>query len=171
MASITHDVAAARTPSRRASSTARIADIATYWSAIGGIYLAYAFLWYYSAKEKLFDQNGHMPAPLAKAYTGHFIDSFPGVDTAWLLLGLLEAVAFIVVIASLVTGEFLPHRDKPILLAALGVSLFTFAVMTFAQNMVANFDSVASLFGYMGVTGVVFALIRFVPAFRGGNSD
>jgi hypothetical protein len=32
--------------------------------------------------------------------------------------------------------------------------------------MVANFDSVASLFTYMGVTAVIFALIRFVPPWR-----
>jgi hypothetical protein len=87
------------------------------------------------------------------------------------LLGLLEAVAFLVVVASFVTGEFLPHRSKPILLAALGVSMFTFALMTFAQNMVANFDSVASLFTYMGVTAVIFALIRYVPPFGGERAD
>jgi hypothetical protein len=154
---------------RRAISWAAVADAATYWPAIAGIYIGYGFLWFYAAKEKLFDQDGKMPAGLAKSYTGHFIDSFPGVNASWLLLGLLEAVAFLVVIASLVSGEFLPMRRKPILLAALSVSIFTFAVMTFAQNMIAEHDSVASLFTYMGVTGVVFALLRFVPQFRGGS--
>ena len=153
-------VAPAPTTRRRAITWSAVADATTYWTAIGGIYIAYGFLWFYSAKEKLFDQDGNMPAGLAKAYSGHFIDSFPGVNTAWLLLGLLEAVAFLVVVASFVTGEFLPHRSKPVLLAGLGVSMFTFALMTFAQNMVANHDSVASLFAYMGVTGVMLLLVR-----------
>jgi hypothetical protein len=159
-------VAPAPTTSRRAITWSAVTDGVTYWAGIGGIYTAYGFLWFYSAKEKLFDQDGKMPAGLAKAYTGHFIDSFPGVNTAWLLLGLLEAVAFLFVVASLVTGEFLPMRSKPILLAGLAVSMFTFALMTFAQNMVANFDSVAQLFTYLGITAVIYALIRLVPPFH-----
>jgi hypothetical protein len=151
----------------RAITWSRVTDAVTYWMAIAGVYIAYGFLWFYSAKEKLFDQNGTMPAGLAKSYSGSFIDSFPGVNTAWLLLGLLEAVALGIVVASLATGEFLPQRRKPILLAGLAVSMFTFALMSFAQNMIANFDSVASLFTYIGVTAVVFALIRYVPPFRG----
>jgi hypothetical protein len=149
-----------------AVSWSAVFDQVTYWAGIGAVYIAYGFLWYYAAKEKLFDQDANMPAGLAKAYSGTFIDSFPGVDAAWLLLGLLEAAAFLVVIASLATGEFLPQRSKPILLAAMAVSMFTFAVMAFAQNMIAEHDSVASLFTYMGVTAVIYALLRYVPPFR-----
>jgi hypothetical protein len=37
--------------------------------------------------------------------------------------------------------------------------------MTFGQNVIGNFEGVASLFTYMGVTGVVFAVIRYwLPA-------
>lgn len=140
-------------------------DAATYWAGIAAVYLSYGFLWFYSAKEKLLDQDGTMPAGLAKAYHGTIIDSTIGVNTSWLALGLLEAVAFAVVIASLLAGEFMPTRRKPILLAGLAVSMLTFAVMTFGQNVIANFEGVASLFTYMGVTGVVFAVIRYwLPA-------
>jgi hypothetical protein len=147
-------------PVTRSVSLSGVADAVTYWTAAAGIYIAYGFLWFYSAKEKLFDQDGTMPAGLAKAYSGHFIADFPGVNTSWLLLGLLEAVAFLVIVASLLAGEFLPARRKPILIAGLAISLLTFAVMTFGQNIVGNFDGVASLFSYMGVTGVVLLLVR-----------
>jgi hypothetical protein len=136
-------------------------DAATYWAGISATYLSYGFLWYYAAKEKLFDQNGHMPAGLAKAYQNTVIDNFPGVNATWLLLGLLEAVAFLAIAASLLTGEFMPTRRKPILLAGLAISMLTFAVMTFGQNLIGNFEGVASLFTYMGVTGVVYAVIRY----------
>jgi hypothetical protein len=155
------------TTRNRSISVSAIADAAGYWATLSAVYLSYGFLWFYAAKEKLFDDNGTMPAGLAKGYSGHFIASFPGVNAAWLLLGLLEAVAFLVVIASLAAGEFLPQRRKPILLAGLSVSMFVFAVMTFAQNMIGDHDSVASLFTYIGVTGVVYALFRFVPLLRG----
>ena len=74
---------------------------------------------------------------------------------------------FLAVVASLVTGEFLPQRRKPILLSGLAFSLLVFAVMTFGQNIVSNYEGVASLFTYMGVTGIVYGLLRFVPMFRG----
>jgi hypothetical protein len=158
-------------PRDRTIAWSAIADAVTYWAGIGAIYLSYGFLWYYAAKEKLFDQSANMPAGLAKAYSGSFIASFPGTDTAWLLLGLLEAVAFIVFVVSLLAGEFLPRHPKPILLASLSVSMLTFAVMTFAQNMIADHESVASLFTYMGVTAVILALVRFVPPFRGERAQ
>jgi hypothetical protein len=43
-------------------------------------------------------------------------------------------------------------------------------LMAFAQNMIADHESVASLFTYMGVTAVIFALVRFVPPFRGDRA-
>jgi hypothetical protein len=38
--------------------------------------------------------------------------------------------------------------------------------MAFAQNMIAEHESVASLFTYMGVTAVVLAVLKLVPPFR-----
>jgi hypothetical protein len=148
----------------------RLVDTGAYWAAIASVYIAYGFLWYYGFKEKLFDEDGKMPAGLAKAYDGTLIDSFPGLDTTWFLLGVLEALAFLAVVASLVTGEFLPQRRKPILLSGLAFSLLVFAVMTFGQNIVSNYEGVASLFTYMGVTAIVYGLLRFVPMFRGDTA-
>lgn len=159
-----------RTDSRdrlRSVTTSAVFDGIAYWCAIVGIYVSYGFLWYYSAKEKLFDQNGTMPAPLAKQFHGSFIASFPGVNTSWLLLGLLEAAAFVLIVASLVSGEFLAGRRKPILLSGLSLSIATFAVMTFAQDMIAGFDSVAQLFAYMTGTVVVMFLVFVMPPYRG----
>jgi hypothetical protein len=130
---------------------------APYWLVIASIYGAYGFLWYFSAKEKLIDQSGHMPAGLVKAFHGSFLASFPGVDAAWIILGVLEAVACVLFVVSLATGELLPQRRKPILVAALAFSVATFAAMTFAENTIGDFESVASLFAYMTGTVVVLA--------------
>ncbi len=104
-----------RSTSHRTVAWAAVADAVTYWSGMAAIYMSFGFLWYFAAKEKLFDQNASMPDGLAKAYDGSFLASFPGLDTAWLLLGLVEAVAFLGVVASLAAGEFLKDRAKPIL--------------------------------------------------------
>ena len=100
-------------------TTTHIADVASYWLIIAATYLTFGLLFYYSAKEKLIDNSGTMPAGLAKSFHGTFIASFPGTNTSWVLIGLLEALVFLVIAASVLTGEFLPTRHKPILLSGL----------------------------------------------------
>ena len=151
---------------RAARLESKAADAAAYWLALGGIYLTFGFLWYYSAKEKLIDGNGHMPPGLAKAFSGTFLDSFPGLDAAWITIGVLEAIAFALFAASLVTGEFLPDRRKPLLLSGLGASIFAFAAMAFANNMIANYATVATLFTYFTGTVVVIVLVLLMPPYR-----
>jgi hypothetical protein len=168
----THTAPGAAIPAHRDLTQvwSRVVDTGTYWAGIASVYIAFGFLWFYSFKEKLFDNSGHMPAALANGYQDTFISSFPGLNTTWVILGGLEALAFLAIIASLAAGEFLPQRRKPILLSGLAFSMFVFAVMTFGQNLVNNYDGVASLFTYMGVTAIVYGLLRFVPLFRGGET-
>lgn len=138
-----------------------------YWTVVAAIYLGFGFLWYYSAKEKLIDDGGTMPAGLAKGYAGSFIASFPGLNLSWVILGILEAVAFLGFVASIIAGEFLPSRRKPILTASLGVSLLTFAVLVFGQEMTGEFAGVASAFGYIGATIVTLILVQMLPPRHG----
>ncbi|MGZ4184871.1 MAG: hypothetical protein ACXVUE_23325 [Solirubrobacteraceae bacterium] len=73
-------------------------------------------LFFYSGKSKLFDQNGHAPPAIKKQFAGTFIDKVPGVDAAWVIFGVLEFAIFVLVVLSIVRGEFLPHKAKSILL-------------------------------------------------------
>lgn len=138
-----------------------------YWAIVASIYMGFGFLWYYSFKEKIFDDGGTMPAGLAKGYAGTFVDSFPGLNATWTILGIVEGIAFVGFIASILTGEFLPTRRKPILVASLGVSLITFALLIFGQEMTAEFEGVAQAFGYFGATVVTLLLVQILPPRRG----
>jgi hypothetical protein len=138
-----------------------------YWAVVAAIYMGFGFLWYYSAKEKLIDDGGVMPEGLAKGYAGSFVASFPGLNATWVILGIMEAVAFLGFIGSIVAGEFLPSRRKPILVASLGVSMLTFAVLVFGQEMVGEFEGVAEAFGYIGATVVTLLLVQMLPPRRG----
>jgi hypothetical protein len=148
------------------TARARAADIASYWLIIAGTYLTVGFLFYYSAKRVLFDQGGQMPSGLAAQYKGSFIASFPGANLSWLLIGLVMFAVFLGVVASVLAREFLPSRRKPILLGALGLSMFAYGLMVFAENMVANTDSVNSLFAYFSGTAVVIILLLVMPPYR-----
>jgi hypothetical protein len=155
---------------------ADITKVATYVTTLTGIYISVGFLFYYASYEKLITDSGIMPAPLAKLFDGSFFASVPGNNTAWFLLGLLEAVVVVLLAISLLTGEFLPQRRKPVLLAGLGVSLLAFGVMGLANNMIGNTPTVIELFTYFGVTVVVMFLIRQMSPYRpmswlGGGVD
>lgn len=145
---------------------AEIAKVATYATTLAGIYLSVAFLFYYAAHEKLITNSGTMPAPLQKMFAGSFFASVPGNNASWVLLGLLEAAIVVLLAISLLRGEFLPQRRKPILLAGLGVSLFAFGVMGLANDMIGNNATVIELFTYFGVTVVVMFLIKQMPPYR-----
>ena len=155
-------------PARAATrpAIAEIAKVATYATTLAGIYLSVGFLFYYAAKEKLFTDGGTMPAGLQKLFAGSFFASVPGDNAAWVLLGLLEASVVVLLAVSLLRGEFLPQRRKPILLAGLGVSLLAFGVMGVANDMVGNNATVIELFTYFGVTAVVMFLIKQMSPYR-----
>ncbi len=145
---------------------AGVARVATYATTLTGIYLSVGFLFYYASYEKLITDSGTMPAALQKLFAGSFFASVPGDNAAWVLLGLLEAVVVVLLAISLVRGEFLPQRRKPILLAGLGVSLLAFGVMGLANNMIGNNATVIELFTYFGLTIVVMFLIRQMSPYR-----
>jgi hypothetical protein len=150
----------------REGTITHIADRASYWLISAGIYLTFGLLFYYSAKEKLIDNGGTMPAGLAKTFNGTFVASFPGTNTSWVLIGLLEALVFIVIAASVLTGEFLPTRRKPILLSGMALSMFTFAIIAWGENITAGFATVAELFQYLVGTAVLIVLVLLMPPYR-----
>jgi hypothetical protein len=55
-------------------------------------------------KGKLFDDDGHAPAALAKQFDGTFIATFPGIDTRWLILGVLELLIIMLLVLRLSPG-------------------------------------------------------------------
>jgi len=139
-------------------------DWSVYGLALAGIYLLVGVLFFYAGKEKLFDGLG-APPPIAKQFSGTFLDTIPGVDAAWTILGILEFAIFLLTVVSLVTLEFLPSKRKPFLLSALGLAIFTFSVLGIGQNVVGENSGVAELFLYAGATGVLLALVLQMPPY------
>ena len=115
---------------------------------------------FYSGKEKLFDDDGNAPQGIKDQFKGTFIDTFPGTDTVWVILGLLEFGVFLLLLASLVFLEFLPHRPKLFLQLGLAVSLLTFACLAFGQTATKQFAGTASLYTYFGMPRALRHLYR-----------
>jgi hypothetical protein len=143
-----------------------IFDGAAYWATLVGVYLMVGGLMFYSGKEKLFDDDGNAPQAIKQQFAGTFLDTFPGTDAAWVILGILEFAVFLLLLASLVFLEFLPHRDKLFLQLGLAVAMFTFACLAFGQTATKQFAGTASLYTYFGSTVVILILVSLMPPNR-----
>jgi hypothetical protein len=109
------------------------------------------------------------PDAIAKQFTGTFLDTIPGVDAAWWILGILESLIFILLVISLIRLEFMPDRRKPWLLSGLALSVFTFSVLATGQNVTGETSGVASIFVYAGATVALIFLVLIMPPYRPKN--
>jgi hypothetical protein len=152
----------------RPASKMRWEDAAVYALVLAGIYLLVGVLFFYGGKEKIIDGIG-APPPIAKQFSGTFLDTIPGVDAAWTILGILESLIFVLVVVSLIRLEFMPDRRKSFLLSALALAVFTFSILAMGQNVVGENSGVAELFLYAGATGVLMGLVLLMPPYRPTN--
>ena len=141
-------------------------DGIAYWVTLAGVYLMVGGLMFYSGKGKLFDDDGNAPQSIKDQFKGTFIDTFPGVDTAWVTLGILEFAVFVHLFASLVRLEFLPHRDKSILQVGLALSMLVFACLAFGQTATNQFSGTPSPYMYFASTAVILILVSLMPPNR-----
>jgi hypothetical protein len=140
-------------------------DGVVYTLVLAGIYLLVGVLFFYAGKEKIFNGLG-APAGIEKQFSGTFLNTIPGVDAAWTILGILEFVVFLLMVASLIRLEFMPSRRKPILLSGLALAIFTFSILAIGQNVTGENSGVAELFLYAGATGVLIGLVLLMPPYR-----
>lgn len=154
----------------RATSGSRMRweDWAVYALALAGIYFLVGVLFFYGGKEKIFDGIG-APPPIEKQFAGTFLDTIPGIDAAWTILGILELAIFVLMVVSLITLEFMPNRRKPFLLSGLALSIFTFSILAIGENVTGEHEGVEGLFLYAGATGVLFFLAMQMPPYKAGD--
>jgi hypothetical protein len=143
-----------------------IFDGIAYWVTLVGVYVMVGGLMFYSGKGKLFDDDGNAPQAIKDQFSGTFLDTVPGTDAAWVILGVLEFGVFALLVASLIRLEFLPHRDKSFLQVGLAVALLTFALMAFGQTATGQHEGTASLYTYFGSTVVILILVSLMPPNR-----
>ena len=83
-----------------------------------------------------------------------------------MILGILEFGVFLLLVASLLRGEFFPHREKSIMQVALAVAMITFACLAFGQTATGQHEGSASLYQYFGATAVILILVSLLPPNR-----
>lgn len=152
----------------KGGSRMRWEDWSVYGLALAGIYFLVGVLFFYGGKEKIFDGIG-APAGIEKQFAGTFLDTIPGIDAAWTILGILELAIFVLMVVSLITTEFMPNRRKPFLLSGLALAIFTFSILAIGENVTGEHEGVEGLFLYAGATGVLFFLVMQMPPYKPAN--
>jgi hypothetical protein len=169
MAADTRSKGAAMEPERKQFAIVgqgSIWDGIAYWVTLVGIYVMVGGLMLHSGKSKLFDDDGNAPQGIKEQFQNSFVDTFPGTDAAWVILGILEFGVALILLASLVKLEFLPHRDKSLLQVGLAVAMLTFALMAFGQTITNQHEGTASLYTYFASTVVILILVSLMPPNR-----
>jgi hypothetical protein len=151
-----------------AADRTAIADVIAYWLVLAGIYVAAGVSFYFAGKAKVFDQ-GAMPASFAHRFRGTIIDSFPGLDASWIILGVLELAVCAALAMSLLRGEFLPTKTKPVLFIALALAMLTFSLLLFGEQLTAQYDNAAHLTSYFAASGIMIVLVMLMPPYRGSR--
>ena len=104
--------------------------------------------------------GGGAPEWLNQMFADTFISTFPGTNIAWWLVAIIEGLVAVLVIVSIIRLEFIPERRKSWLILALSISLLTYAMLAFGQNLVSAHESVASLYTYFGATVIMILMVR-----------
>ena len=74
----------------RSSEEERSSDGIACRLILAGVYLMVGGLMFYSGKDKVFDSVRNAPAGIEEQFEHSFLSTFPGTDTAWLVLGLFR---------------------------------------------------------------------------------
>lgn len=146
------------TGTRRGSGVSMLA----YWLVTISIYFIVSIPFLIGGWEKV-SPGVAAPEGIAAAFAGTFLARFPGVDITWFILGVMELLVVVGLLISIFTGEILPSRSKPWLLATLGWALIVFASLSFGQNLTGNHEGVAAQWAYFSGTGVLFLVASKLP--------
>lgn len=160
----THAGRGARTITLEGASSA-----IAYGLSLFGVYFIVGYLMGMGAVGKLFAGPIAMPAETAKAFAGTWIANLVGVNFLWGVLGVTELAIVLVILASVVRGEFLPSRQKSLLQVALSMALVLFSFMAFGQTLTHNFAGVLAQYTYFGVTVVLMGLVSMMPPNRSAH--
>jgi hypothetical protein len=143
-----------------------VASGIAYWLSLFGVYFTVGYVMWSSAAGKLFAGPIMMPATLAKSFTGTWIAGLVGVNFLWGVLGVMELLVVLVMLASIVSGEFLPSRQKSLLQVSLSLSLVVFSFLAFGETITANFAGTLTQFTYFGMTILIMGLVSVLPPNR-----
>lgn len=114
--------------------------------------------------------SGGVPGWFSEQFGKTFLNTFPGLFVSYYSIAVLEALAALAALGSLLRGEFLRQSHPPLLNVALLLSLVLFAQLSFGKQILGDFGGTHDLFMYFAGTLVMLAAVRAFRASRVNDS-
>lgn len=127
--------------------------------ALSAMTLLLLFTWGFGAVGKL-SAAGKVPDWFTQTFEKTFLNTFPGMWASFYSIAVLEAVATLLALGSLVTGEAFRPRRPVMLLGCLLLSLLLFAQLNFGKQLLQDFSGAQELFMYFAGTLVMLLVVR-----------
>lgn len=123
--------------------------------------------WGLGGLSKLF--AGGVPDWFTQQFSKTFLASFPGLPASFYSIAILETLAALLALASLLTGEFLRAARPIALYAAIGLSLLLFVQLSLGKQITADFAGSHDLFMYFVGTLVMLMVVRSLDGAAGAG--
>ena len=125
-----------------------------------GALLLMGVTWIIPAYNKLTGPG--VPEGFRERFANTFLAQVPGIPASFYLIAILEAVAGLLAVASLLRLEFLPERPAPILRWLLLLSILIFVKLGFGLRLSGDNAGAASLFTYTAGTFVILGVLMYL---------
>jgi hypothetical protein len=117
------------------------------------------FTWGFGAVGKL-SAAGKVPEWFTQTFEKTFLNTFPGMWASFYSIAALEAIATLLALGSLVTGEAFRDRKPVLLITCVLLSLVLFAQLNFGKQLLQDFSGAQELFMYFAGTLVMLLVVR-----------
>lgn len=104
--------------------------------------------------------GGGVPGWFADQFGKTFLATVPGLTASFYSIAVLEAIASLVAIASMLRGEFLRSVRPDFLYAAIVLSLLLFVQLSLGKQLVADFAGTHDLFMYFAAGLAMLFAVR-----------
>ncbi|MDX2131247.1 MAG: hypothetical protein SFY69_04260 [Planctomycetota bacterium] len=120
--------------------------------------LLLAMLWGFAGVAKL--TSGGVPTWFADQFNKTFLATFPGLPASFYSIAILESLAALLALLSLLRGEFIRAVTPLFLRLSLLVSLALFVQLSLGKQLLSDFDGIHDLYMYFAGTLVILFLVR-----------
>ena len=124
--------------------------------------LLLAMLWGFPGVGKLL--GGGVPSWFADQFGKTLLAKAPGLTLSYYSIALLESLAALLALGSLLRGEFLRAPPPALLYLALVTSLLLFVQLSLGKQLLSDYDAVHDLYMYFVGTVVLLLAVRSFDA-------
>jgi hypothetical protein len=117
-----------------------------------------AMTWGFSGVAKLL--AGGVPEWFSKSFGSTVLASFPGLPVSFMSIAILETLAAVIALASILRGEFFRSVRPGLLYTSVVLSLALFVQLSFGKQLVMDFAGSHDLFMYFAGSLIILMVVR-----------